>query len=455
MRSIWAVARNTIRQALRMKIAAAFVLLLLVLVPVMGLAVSGDNTIKGGLQSFVTYSLAIVSLLLSLLTVIVAAYSLADDIKQCRIYTVLTKPIRRYELLLGKVLGVILLDLVLLVFFSSAIYWITRYIPVHKKADAQQMEVLDKEFFTARASVKPPQPDVTKEVIELYEKLKENNQLPEGATFREIIKYLTQIKKIEKQAAGPGQELRWEFDNIRITDPNQSLFLRFKYDVAINPPDLNIYGTWIAGDLRQLPMVPTGRGSIYTFDRKDLIRTFHELEIPGNAVASDGHLEIAFFNDPGFNATVVIFGPEDGLELLYKAESYTANFVKAVLIIFFRLVFLACLGIFAASFLSFPVAILLCLAVLFMAATGGFALESFNFLSNEINTAYKYTVELLIQMIPRFDEHTPSDYLVPARLISWSLLAKIAAVVVGLQSLVVLLLSLLIFRFKEIAKITV
>lgn len=454
MRSIWAVARNTIRQAIRMKIAAAFVLLLLVLIPVMGLAVTGDNTIKGRLQSFVTYSLAMVSLLLSLLTVIVATYSLADDIKQCRIYTVLTKPIRRYELLLGKVLGVVLLDLLLLSFFSSAIYGISRYIPVRSSADAEQMQLLEKEFFTARASIKPPEPDVSKEVIELYEKLRENNQLPEDATFREIIKYLTQIKKMQKQAAGPGQELRWEFDNIRIADPNQNLFLRFKYDVAVNPPDLNIYATWAAGDLRQLPMIPTGRGSIYFFDRKDLIRTFHELEIRGNAVASDGHLEIGFVNLP-VNNTVVIFPPGEGLELLYEAESYTANFVKGVLIIFFRLIFLACLGIFAASFLSFPVAILLCLAVLFVAATGGFTLESFNYLSNEMNTAYKYTVEVLIEMIPRFDEYTPSNYLVPARLISWPLLAKIAAVVVGLQSLAVLLLSLLIFKFKEIAKITV
>ena len=92
--------------------------------------------------------------------------------------------------------------------------------------------------------------------------------------------------------------------------------------------------------------------------------------------------------------------------------------------------------------------------MLLVAAIGGFALESFDFLSSGMNTAYKYTVQVLIQMIPRFDEYTPSNYLVPARLISWPLLAKIAAVVVGLQSLVVLLLSLLIFKFKEIAKIT-
>jgi hypothetical protein len=454
MRSIWAVARNTILQALRMKIAAAFIVLLIILIPVMGLGVTGDGTIKGKLQSFVTYSLATVSLLLSLLTIIVATYSLADDIKQCRIYMVLTKPIRRYELLLGKLLGVILLDLLLLVPSSAIIYGITRYIPVHNNATIQQMETLDNEFFTARASIKPPQPDVRAEVLQLYEKLKEEKQLPEGVGYGEIIKNLTQLKKLEKQAVGVGGEIRWQFDNIRITDPNQKLFIRYKFDVAVNPPDLNIDGGWMVGDLRQFPMAPQGPGSIYLFQRKDTIRTFRELEVPAHAVASDGHLEVAFINLPT-NDTVVIFQPGEGLELLYKAESYTINFIKAVLMIFLRLVFLACIGIFAAAFLSFPVAILLCLLVFCTASVSGFILESFNYLGREIGTIYKFTIGMLIRMIPRFDLYNPSAYLVPARLIGWSLLAKITGLMVCLQSLVVLLFSLLIFKFKEIAKITV
>ncbi len=454
MRSIWAVARNTIRQALRMKIAAAFIVLLIILIPVMGLGITGDGTIKGKLQSFVTYSLALVSLLLSLLTIIVAAYSLADDIKQRRIYMVLTKPISRFELLAGKLLGVILLDLMLLVPLSAIIYGITIYIPVHNNATAQQMQTLDNEFFTARASIKPPEPDVTAEVRQLYEKLKAEKQLPEGVSYVDIINNLTQLKKLEKQAAGPGSEIRWQFDNIRITDPNQSLFIRYKYDVSVNPLDLNIQSGWMVGDLRQLPIIPEGRGSIYIFERRDLIRTFHELEVPANAVASDGHLEVAFLNLPT-NNTVVIFPPGEGLELLYKAEGYTANFVKAVMMIFLRLVFLACIGIFAASFLSFPVAILLCLAVLCIATISGFILESFGYLSREIGTIYRFTVGLIIQMIPRFDQYNPSTYLVPARLISWPFLAKLVGLMICLQSFVIFLLSLLVFKFKEIARITV
>jgi hypothetical protein len=437
-----------------MKIAAAFILLLIILIPVMGLGITGDGTIKGKLQSFVTYSLALVSLLLSLLTVIAAAYSLADDIKDHRIYMVLTKPIRRYELLVGKILGIILLDLTLLVPLTTIIYGITKYIPIYNNATAQQMQTLDNEFFTARASIKPPEPDVRAEVLQTYESLKQEKQLPEGESYRNIIKYLTQLKKYEKRAVAPGSEMHWQFDNIRITDPNQNLFVRYKYDVSVNPPDLNIYSRWMAGDLRQLPVIPQGRGSIYVFDRKDLIRTFHELEVPANAVTSDGHLELAFLNPP-INNTVVIFPPDEGLELLYKSESYTLNFTKAVIMIFLRLVFLACIGIFAASFLSFPVALLLCMAVLSIASISGFILESFNYLSGEVGTVYNFTIGLVIQMIPRFDVYNPSSYLVPARLISWPLLGKLVVMFACLQSFIVFLFSLLIFRFREIAKVII
>ncbi|MFA5422543.1 MAG: hypothetical protein WC374_01635 [Phycisphaerae bacterium] len=454
MRSIWAVAANTIRQALRMKIAAAFILLMVILIPVMGLGVTGDGTIKGKLQSFTTYSLALVSLLLSLLTIIVAAYSLSDDIKQHRIFMVLTKPIRRYKLLVGKLLGVILLDLILLVPICGVIYGITLYIPKHSNATPEQMQTLRNEFFTARASVKPPQPDVTDEVMKTYQELKSQNQLPERMSYNEIIANLTQLKKLQSRALPPGGEIRWQFDNIRLSESEPNIFIRYKYDVSSNPPDLSIVSGWMVGDLRQLPMVPQGKGSIYTFNKKDLIRTFHELEVNGNAVAADGHLEVLFYNPP-VNNTVVIFDPDEGVEILYKAESFTTNFIKAASMIFARLVFLACVGVFAASFLSFPVAVLFAMTIFFITTISGFFLEAVGFLSTDVGTIYHYTVAPLVRLVPRFDIYNPSHYLVPARQIGWMLLAKMFVLLICLQSLIIFLFSLVIFELREIAKITV
>ncbi|MHC4497616.1 MAG: hypothetical protein ACYS21_00720, partial [Planctomycetota bacterium] len=64
MHSVWAVAINTIKQALRMKIAAVFIVLLIVLLPIMGFSMTGDGTLKGRLQTFVSYGLSLTSFLL-------------------------------------------------------------------------------------------------------------------------------------------------------------------------------------------------------------------------------------------------------------------------------------------------------------------------------------------------------------------------------------------------------
>ena len=454
MGSVWAVAINTIRQALRMKIAVVFIILLLVLLPVMGVSMTGDGTIKGRLQTFISYGLSLTSFLLCLLTIVVSIYSLTSDIQQRQIYTVITKPIRRSQLLFGKLLGVVLLDVAFLGLFSAVIYAITIYTPRFSGASEAELTQLKNEFFTARASLTPAEIDVTKEVLDTYNKLEESGQLPAGVSRNRIIAQLTSQKKLEKRAAVVGHDLLWEFDNVKPLGSGQSLFVRFKYDVSVNPPDLQVYSRWVIGDDRQLKYGGGIETPIYTLDRKDLIRTFYEIEVPADAVAKDGYLAVGFLNVP-LNNTVVIFPPEDGLEVLYRAGTFTGNFLRAVLLILFRLIFLTCLGILASSFLSFPVALLLCLAVFFTGTISGFVMESFDFMSEGLKGVYFYTLRPIVQLLPQFDKFNPAKFLVPARLLSWSLLAKVTGLMICIKSVLLLLFALLIFSYKEIAKIIV
>jgi len=439
-----------------MKIAAVFIILLVVLLPVMGASMTGDGTLKGRLQTFVSYGLSLTSLLLCLLTIIVSIYSLTSDIEQRQIYTVLTKPVRRFQLLLGKLLGVILLDVALLVLFSAIIYGITIYTPKFYNATEAELAQVENEFYTARAALTPPEADVTQEVLDTYGKLEKTGQLEQlfrGLSRKKIIAALTSRRLFEKRAAVVGQQLLWEFDNVKPLDPNQSLFVKFKYEVSVNPPDLQVYGRWVVGDYRQVRYGEKIKTPIYTFDRKDLIRTFYEQEIPADAVAEDGYLAVGFLNVP-LNNTPVIF-PPDGLQVLYEAGSFTDNFIKAVLLILFRLIFLASLGILASTFLSFPVAILLSLVVFFTATFSGFCLESFDFLSENLSGLYRYTVRPVILLLPQFDKFNPTKFLVPAQLVGWSLLARVALSLICIKAVLLLLLALLIFSYREIAKVII
>ncbi len=451
MHSVWAVAKNTIKQVLRIRIAAAFILILLILLPVMGFAMTGDGTLKGRLQTFVSYGLSLTALLLSLLTIAVSIYSLTSDIDQKQIFTVLTKPIRRYQLLIGKFLGVIIIDFALLALFSALIYTIAVNMPDFAEYQDTEINQAQNEFYTARAGMLPKQIDVSQEVQKAYKKLKKGGRLQQlypNYPQKKIIQKLTEQKKLSKRSAAVTGELVWEFNNIKNLDPNSSIFVRFKFNVSAGPPDSFVYSEWFIGDDRNYPW----NGTVVR--RKDIVSDFHEIEVPASFVAEDGYLAVRFRNVP-LNNTVVIFPPEDGLEVLYKADSFGGNFYRGVLLIFFRLLFLAALGIFAASFLSFPVAVLLCMVVFFTATISGFCLESFDLLSEGFTSFYTYTLRPLIQLLPQFDKFNPAAFLVPARLISWTIIAKAAALMVCLKASLAMLIALLIFNYREIARITV
>ncbi len=451
MRSIWAVATNAIKQALRMKVAVVFIILLIVLLPVLGISTTGDETLKGRLQTFVSYGLSLTSFLLCLLTIIVSVYSVTSDIEQRQIYTVITKPIRRFQFVLGKLLGVIVLDVVLLALFSAVIYTIIMYTPKFLNAPETERTQANNEFFTARAALTIPEVDVTQEVKRRYEQIESSKQLPPNLSRDQIIDELTKQAQLAKRAAGVGQVLFWEFDDVEPLA--QSMFIRFKYDVSVNPPDSQVYGRWGVGDYQYFKYGTESKTPVYDRVHKHSVRTFHEIEIPADVVPEHGRLVVAFQNVP-LNNVAVIF-PPDGIEVLYKADTFTGNFVRAVLLILSRLIFLACLGILASTFLSFPVAILFCLVLFFTASFSGFVIESFDFLSENVTVVYSYTIKWIIRLLPQFDKFNPTKFLVPAQLLSWSLLAKCAVLTVCVKAFLLLVFALVIFSYREIAKIVI
>jgi hypothetical protein len=215
-----------------------------------------------------------------------------------------------------------------------------------------------------------------------------------------------------------------------------------------------VYSRWQIGDLRQLRSSEPLKTPIWPTERKDTVRKFHEIAVPAAVVAPDGYLAVAFVNWVA-NDTTVIFPLDDGLEVTYKVGGFEGNFLRGCLLILCRLIFLACLGALAASFLSFPVAILFCLVIFLTGTVSGFVLESFNLLSEGVGQFYAYTVGLVVQVLPQFDKYNPASFLVLGRLMSWSLLGRVVLVMVGIKALLLLAAGLVIFSLRELAKVIV
>ncbi len=92
-------------------------------------------------------------------------------------------------------------------------------------------------------------------------------------------------------------------------------------------------------------------------------------------VKPDGTVDITYENlyEPTMRgdapSVYAEFPFEDGIQVLYPVATFGENLVRAGAVVFLRLAFIAIVGIWASTFLSFPVAVLLSL-VIFMIGYG-------------------------------------------------------------------------------------
>ncbi|MEJ5259649.1 MAG: hypothetical protein WHS88_05615 [Anaerohalosphaeraceae bacterium] len=456
MRNSWAIAKNTIAQAVRMKIAAAVLLLLVVFLPTMAWTLTGDGTLLGRLQSFSSYSISLVGFLLSLLTIAVSCYSLHSDFRVRTIDLVITKPVARYQIVLGKFLGAAGLNLFLLAGFSCMIYGLTTAIPRFSKAPEDQIVRSQAEFFTARRVVAPQtsEEEIVKRVEERIETLRKNRQLPD-LPMQQIRQTLLEQERIAQKSVEPAAVKEWDFQTVfPPKDPDSVLFVRYKFQAAPEPPNQEIFGQWRVGDFRQFR---TGlreyKTPIYGVERSEATRTLHSFTVPGNAAAADGQVTVGFFNSPEMNFSTVIF---DQMEVLYPVGGFGVNFFRVVLLMAIRLIFLAALGVSLSTWLSFPVATLFSLMVFFAGLINGFILESIESLGAVLGLVYRLTIRWFLYAIPRFDgPYSPTDYLVSGEVLSWAFLGKAVLVTLAVQMVLLLAIGIWIFSRREIAKVTV
>jgi len=134
------------------------------------------------------------------------------------------------------------------------------------------------------------------------------------------------------------------------------------------------------------------------------------------------------------------------------------NFLRAILVLWVKLGFIAAVAIAASTFLSFPVACLLSLLVLFAAETASFLLESLtqypiythegelDLVAVVMNTV-AYPIGWTFQA---YDEMNPSARLVDGRLVPWASVFK-AVLTMGLWTLAALAAGWAIFRKRELA----
>jgi hypothetical protein len=117
---IWAMARLAIQEALRRRVLVAFAVFAVVLL------FAGwflDTRSDHPARLYLSFVLTATERLVLILAVMLAAFSLPNDIKFHTIYTVVTKPVRATEIILGRIVGFTLINTAILVLMGVVSYF--------------------------------------------------------------------------------------------------------------------------------------------------------------------------------------------------------------------------------------------------------------------------------------------------------------------------------------------
>ena len=122
MQRLFAIITLTWKAAFRYRLFWVITSLLLAAVVCLPLLIKDDGTAAGFAQILITYTLAAVTGLLGFCTLWLACGTLARDVEECQMQMVAVKPISRWQIWLGKWLGLVSLNAALLAVAGASIY---------------------------------------------------------------------------------------------------------------------------------------------------------------------------------------------------------------------------------------------------------------------------------------------------------------------------------------------
>lgn len=453
---IAAVMGLTWKAAFRFRLFIVVAALLLAAVVGLPILIKDDGTARGFTQILLAYTLSTITALLGLSTLWLACGTLARDIEECQIQMLAVKPVARWQIWLGKWLGIVTLNAALLAISGLSVYALLQW-RATKLPEAEQ-RILRNEVLVARGSAREPtivqdlEAEATHRLDEVLAKTP-GAKLDVAGMRRQIMEEL----KAEVQVVPPRYTRPWQIDLgfAKYYLRDQPLYLRVKFNAAEKSPSGTFLALWQVGIPEKTKLWRTEVPMSLAPD------TFHEFQIDPNLFDENGVLTILFVNP---NNTALLFPLEDGMEVLYREGGFGLNFARGLGIIFCWMILLTTLGLAAASFLSFPVAAFASLAVLLMSLSTGTlasAIEQGTVMGQDEETGQvgRSPVDAVaipvfraaLQVINLAKDFSPIDSLSSGRSITWRELGTAFGQIVLLLGGIIATVGIWSFSRRELA----
>ncbi len=405
---VCAIAKVVLDEAVRMKISLVFIVILMVGLAALPNALDADQPLRYRVQSFMSFSTGLSFWTIAVLTLLFAAATVAFEQRDKIIWQTVTKPVSAWKYVLGKWLGVCALNAVLLAVCASGIFLFVEYLRGQPalgeraafvslaKGEGDLTEdrwILETQVLSARVTVEndPPFTKSSPEFVAGAEQFIQTRQETDpgfGTAPGERAKIIDDLFKnaiTQYRSIEPSERERYVFRGLgKARDRGELLLFRYRIDAGSNRPDEFYDVSYLFSDGSQMvkrmglgffhssTVYPT---AIYRVTDEDRARVRDDPEMLRELEKLDGALMLDVINanieTRVANADTITF-PPGGLEFSYRVGSYRLNFVRAMLVLWAKLAFLAIVAIWAATFLSFPVACVVAFGVLLAAEGSGY-----------------------------------------------------------------------------------
>lgn len=491
-----AIARNVLAEAVRLKMSLVFIVGLVLGLALLPGALDDQEELRYRVQTLLSFGTGGTFWVLALLTVLFSVATVAFEQRSRVIWQTATKPVSAWQYVAGKWLGVVTLNAVLLAVCASGVFLFTEHLRDQtavgeiRPYDAGTAMIsedrlkLESEVLTARISVDPAPPIQGEREMEdfndavqryIQDQRRINPDFVQNETeLKEVADSL--LKSVEQQArAVPlGGSQRFAFQGMAAArESTRPITLSYKVNAGGNMPN-EFYDVVF--------FYRTDRGWVQEV-RTSGLNTTYTMTLPNDAIQlvtvdKDGQfvdpaevapedvdrrewmllLEIvnAGQRNGAFSETLVF--PAEGLQVSYSVGGYRTNFFRVSFVLWLKLAAIAMVGVTCGTFLSFPVGVLVTIAI-FLAAEGtsymSTALDSYRLADNRGNDIIYRQIAFHIatgitQIFRVYSELKPTEKLVEGRLMSFRDMATGLAVVGGLTA-ILYLIAVQIFRRRELA----
>ena len=361
LRRVAGVALLAVRAALRSKAVAAMLTALVAGSLVLPAAVKGDGTPEGDLQILLSYTLGFSFAILCLTTMWAACALFASEIDRSLLQLSAVKPVRLFDLWLGKWCALLLLD----AFFLAAAYGAV-YAQVRVRIARGGWGEMERPV--CRHVSRPVLPPAEVEAREVYEELRSREALPKGMSERAVLRVLEERAADKYDVINPGGSAVWRFDLPHPVGYAERVTVRVKFDTEFSTRE-HVTGTCRLRSLDRPEAFVDVELNDFTLNEIEFLVDTRAFGIAEGESLRGFELAFRHTGDPKSAAGIMLRFRQD-VALLTPGGTFEMNLARSALAHGSVLAMLAAFGLTLSACFTFPVAAFVATVLLLLAMVG-------------------------------------------------------------------------------------